>query len=108
MSEANVKDEKPIQHSNKSTRILILGSGFAGVEVLKRLQGKFRKQNNVDITLVSRDNFLLFTPLGNETNFFGMEDIKRHSFTMKTVDDAIILRNHILNVLEQANIEQDN
>jgi NADH:ubiquinone reductase (H+-translocating) len=27
---------------------------------------------------------------------------------MKTIDDAIILRNHMINILEQANLEQDN
>src|SRR5919198_1791912 len=178
MSEAKVKDEMPIQHSNKPTHILILGSGFAGIEVLKKLQRKFRKKDNIGITLVSRDNFLLFTPmlhevssgmieirhivtpirafikkanfyeaniqsidlqnkkviiahkvgeqyeptphkqhvleydylviaLGSETSFFGMEDIKRHSFTMKTIDDAIVLRNHVLNMLEQASFEQE-
>jgi NADH dehydrogenase len=37
-----------------------------------------------------------------------MEDIERHSFTMKTIDDAIVLRNHIINILDQANIEQQN
>ena len=42
-------------------QILILGSGFAGIEVLKGLQKKNNK--NIDITLVSRDNFLLFTPM---------------------------------------------
>src|ERR687885_855950 len=179
MSEAKVKDEIPVHHSNKPIRVLILGSGFAGVEVLRRLQRKFRKKDNIDITLVSRDNFLLFTPmlhevssgtieirhivtpvrtfikkanfyganiqsidlqnkkvivthkigklseptpykqhvleydylviaLGSETSFFGMEDIKRHSFTMKTVDDAIVLRNHVLNILEQASLEREN
>jgi hypothetical protein len=44
MSEVDMKEEKPIQHSKKSTHILILGSGFAGIEVLKRLQRKFRKK----------------------------------------------------------------
>jgi hypothetical protein len=44
MPEVNMKDEKPFQHSNKPARILILGSGFAGVEILKRLQRKFRKK----------------------------------------------------------------
>src|ERR687888_203263 len=179
MSKVNIKDEKPIHHDKKFTRILILGSGFAGIEVLKRLQRKFQKKSNIDITLVSRDNFLLFTPmlhevssgmievrhivtpirtfckkanfyeanvqsidlqnkkvvitheigkqseptsydqhvleydylviaLGSETNFFGMEDIERHSFTMKTIDDAIVLRNHVINILEQASLEQEN
>ena len=44
MSEAKMKDGMPNQHSNKPTRILILGSDFAGVEVLRRLQRKFRKK----------------------------------------------------------------
>ncbi|MFL6442135.1 MAG: NAD(P)/FAD-dependent oxidoreductase [Nitrososphaeraceae archaeon] len=179
MSKVDMKDKKPIQHSEKSTHILILGSGFAGIEALKRLQRKFRKKSNIDITLVSRDNFLLFTPmlhevssgmieirhiatpirtfcekanfyeanvqsidlqnkkvvitheigkqseptaynqqlleydyliiaLGSETNFFGMEDIERYSFTMKTIDDAIVLRNHVISMLEQASVEQEN
>jgi NADH dehydrogenase len=50
----------------------------------------------------------LVIALGSETNFFGMDDIKKNSFTMKGIDDAIILRNHVLNILEQASIEQDN
>jgi NADH:ubiquinone reductase (H+-translocating) len=37
-----------------------------------------------------------------------MSDIQKHSFTMKNIDDAIILRNHIINILEQANLEQNN
>src|SRR5918911_4178663 len=43
--------------------IVILGSGFAGIEVLKRLQKKFKNKEDVAITLVSRDNFALFTPM---------------------------------------------
>src|ERR671922_2645900 len=163
-------------HFSANTHILVLGSGFAGIEVLRRLQKEFRNNKSIDITLVSKDNFFLFTPmlhevstgmietrhivtpirsfcskakfyeaevesidlnskqviirhavgkqfapldwhyhtlkydylviaLGNETNFFGMADIEQQSFTMKSIDDAIILRNHIINVLEQASIE---
>jgi hypothetical protein len=44
---------KPIQ----LLRILILGGGFAGIEVLNRLQKAFQDDIRVDITLVSRDNF---------------------------------------------------
>ena len=161
-----------------SKHIVILGGGFAGIEVLKSLQ-KQLSSNNVEITLVSKDNFLLFTPmlpevasgmietrhivtplrsfckkaklyeasvesidldnklviithsigrqsqpsgwrehtlkydylviaLGSENNFFGMSEIEENAFTMKTIDDAIILRNHVINILEQANLEQDN
>jgi NADH dehydrogenase len=45
--------------------------------------------------------------LGSETNFFGMSDLEKNTFTMKSMDDAIIIRNHIIDVLEQASIEQD-
>jgi NADH:quinone reductase (non-electrogenic) len=45
------------------TRVLILGGGFGGIEVLKRLQKAFQNGVGVDITLVSRDNFFLFTPM---------------------------------------------
>ncbi len=161
------------------TRIVILGSGFAAIEVLKKLQNEFDTNNNIEITLVSRDNFILFTPmlpevasgmietrnivtpvrafckkakfyqakvksidlnsmsltlthaigrqsqpngwyerilrydyliiaLGSENNFFKMYDVQKYSFTMKSIDDAIILRNHIINVLEQASLEEDN
>lgn len=51
------------KHPHDTKKILILGSGFAGIEVLKELQKKFKDNRNIDITLVSRDNFLLFTPM---------------------------------------------
>jgi NADH dehydrogenase len=50
----------------------------------------------------------LVIALGSENNFFGNKDIENNSFTMKTIDDAIVLRNHIIRILEQANLEQDN
>ena len=50
----------------------------------------------------------LVIALGSENNFFSMSDIQKHSFTMKNIDDAIILRNHIINMLEQANLEEHN
>src|SRR5215216_1882852 len=46
--------------------ILILGGGFAGVEVLRRLQDRFQNDVSVDITMVSKDNFFLFTPMLHE------------------------------------------
>ena len=161
------------------THVVILGSGFAGIEVLKKLQKEYNDNSSIEITLISKDNFILFTPmlpevasgmietrnivtpvrsfckkakfyeakvesidldnkqltlthvigrqshpndwrehivkydylviaLGSENNFFKMSDVKRCSFTMKSINDAIILRNHIINVLEQASIEEDN
>ena len=171
--------------SNKRThqqpiRLLILGGGFAGIEVLKRLQDDFQEDSSIKITLVSKDNFFLFTPmlpevstgmietrhiatairyfckksttfhegnvesidfdnkkviishiignglkpydysrhtldydylviaLGSETKFFGMKDIESNALTMKDLTDAIILRNHAISMLEQADLECEN
>ena len=59
MSGVDIGESIP-RHCSK--HIVILGGGFAGIEVLKNLQKKL-SSNNVEITLVSRDNFLLFTPM---------------------------------------------
>jgi NADH dehydrogenase FAD-containing subunit len=169
-----IHGEKPIQ----LTRILILGGGFAGIEVLRQLQKAFQNDIRIDITLVSRDNFFLFTPmlpeissgmietrhivtplrafcnrakfyeteiesidpenkkvvithrigkhtnpiewrshmlkydylviaLGSETNFFGISEAAKQAFTLKSLGDAIVLRNHVINMLEQADIEHE-
>ncbi|MGB8938043.1 MAG: FAD-dependent oxidoreductase, partial [Candidatus Nitrosopolaris sp.] len=176
--------QKHIQLVHGSTptqlkRILILGGGFGGIETLRQLQKAFQDDVGVDITLVSRDNFFLFTPmlpevssgmietrhivtpirtfcnrakfyeaniesvdlenkqvlithavgketdpiawrshalkydylvlaLGGETNFFGMTEVAKYAFTMKSIDDAMILRNHVINMLEQADVESEN
>jgi len=169
-----VHGEKPLH----LIRILILGGGFGGVEVLRQLQSAFQNDIKIDITLVSRDNFFLFTPmlpeissgmietrhivtplrafcnrakfyetdiesidlekkkvvishrigkltnplerrnhilnydhlviaLGSETNFFGISGASKQAFTLKSLGDAIILRNHVINMLEQADIEHE-
>ncbi|HEX3357149.1 MAG TPA: NAD(P)/FAD-dependent oxidoreductase [Tepidisphaeraceae bacterium] len=45
------------------TRIVILGGGFAGVYTALHLQRIWRRDPAVQITLISRDNFFLMTPL---------------------------------------------
>ena len=152
-------------------RILILGGGFAGVECCLDLESYFKNTKDVEITLVSEDNFLLFTPmlpqvasgtietrhivtairtlidktrffegkiknidpygktvtlygtaenrgvqlhydflvvaLGSQTNFFGMKDVEDNAYTMKTLNDAVVLRNRIIDMMEQAENETD-
>jgi NADH:ubiquinone reductase (H+-translocating) len=152
-------------------RVLILGGGFAGVGLLRSLQKKFKKNINVEISLVSDDNFFLFTPmlpevasgmlhasdvatpirtfckhaqfyhakitlvdfekkqvsvvrifddkklvldydylifaLGSVDNFFGNKNMKKYSFTMKTLEDALGIRNHVISMLESADNEHD-
>ena len=148
---------------------MILGGGFAGVECARQLESKFGNNPEIELVMVSEDNFLLFTPmlpqvasgmietrhivfpirtickktkfyegriknidpygklvtlwgtgdkrsisihydfliiaLGSETNFFGMADVEKNAYTMKTLYDAVVLRNRIIDMLEQAENE---
>ena len=150
-------------------RILILGGGFGGVEAARRLERLLRRRDDVEVTLVSRDNFFLFTPmlhevaasdvdithivsplrallhrtrivvgevqaidmerrlvrivhgdrthshdlpydqllitLGSTTNFYGLPGLEEKAVTMKTLGDAIHLRNRVIDALEQASTE---
>src|SRR6266581_2767937 len=44
-------------------RILVLGGGFGGVYTARHLEQLLKRRADVEIVLVSRDNFLLMTPL---------------------------------------------
>ncbi len=63
------------------------------------------KQVHISTGTLSYDHLVLAT--GAETNYFGMENVKRHALPMKTVDDAIALRNHFLSQFEAAAREAD-
>jgi NADH:quinone reductase (non-electrogenic) len=52
--------------SNQSKRVLILGSGFGGLYTALHLEKKLRREATVEITLVNRENFFLFTPMLHE------------------------------------------
>ena len=154
--------------SNK-TRILILGGGFAGLHAAIHLDDTLARDPDVEITLVNRDNFFLFTPmlhevaasdldltnivnpirkllkrvnffagevesidmerkrvtvshgfdhhhhdiaydhviigLGSITNFFDLPGLERRAMTMKSLGDAIHLRNRLIAHLEEADTE---
>ena len=45
------------------TRIVVLGGGFAGIEAMSGLERKLGRRRDVELTLVSDQNYLLFTPL---------------------------------------------
>lgn len=52
----------PARHS----RVLILGGGFGGFHVAHHLDKVLAADPTVEVTLVSRENFLLFTPMLHE------------------------------------------
>lgn len=43
----------------------------------------------------------LVLAMGTETNYFGMDNVRKNALPMKTIDDALNMRNHILTNLEK-------
>ena len=148
---------------------MVLGGGFGGVYAARRLEKILGREPGVEITLVSRDNFFLFTPmlhevaasdldithivsplrtllkrtqifigdvgaldlerrrvtvshgferhdhtlpydqlviaLGSITNLYGLPGLEQRALTMKTLGDAIHLRNRVIATLEEADTE---
>ncbi|MEG1413583.1 MAG: NAD(P)/FAD-dependent oxidoreductase [Mucinivorans sp.] len=58
------------------------------------------------IGVIDYDYLVIAT--GTTTNFYGMERIENAALPMKTVSEAIALRNHILRTLERATVEPNN
>ena len=60
------------------------------------------EKNNIetDTGVVEYDYLVL--ALGTESNYFGMERVKANSLPMKSIDDALNLRNHLLLNMEEA------
>jgi NADH:ubiquinone reductase (H+-translocating) len=156
-------------HSERRRHILILGGGFAGLAVALELEKGLARDPSVEITLVNRENFSLFTPmlhevaasdldltaivnparkmlrrvrffagevdqidleqksvvvshgfdhhshtlafdslvlaLGSVTNLYGIPGLQEHALTMKSLGDAMRLRNHLIAHLEEADSE---
>lgn len=140
-------------------KIIIVGGGFAGLNLAKKLAGK----QSFRVTIVDRNNYHFFPPLlyqvstafiepsnisypfrklfqgdenirfylgsllkinpaeksieldtgmlsydylvlalGTETNFFGNTNVFENALPMKTIDDALTIRNHVLLKIEEA------
>jgi NADH dehydrogenase len=152
-------------------RILILGGGFAGAYTALHLEKQLRGAPDVEIALVAKENFVLFTPmlhevaggdvavtdivqplrkmlrntrvaiadveaidlaekqvrirhngiphafdvpydqlvlaLGAVTNFYRTPGLEEHALTMKTLGDAILARNLLIDALGLADNQSD-
>lgn len=93
-------------------------------EIAYPIRAFFRKHKNVDFFLGDVVDFdleakkvitdqgavsydYLIVAAGATTNYFGMESVEKNSFAMKTLADSVKIRNHILNIFEQADKETD-
>jgi NADH:quinone reductase (non-electrogenic) len=45
--------------------------------------------------------------LGEVTNFYGMPGMLENAMPFRTLADAIAIRNHVIHVLEEADVEDD-
>ena len=63
-------------------RILILGGGFGGVYTARHLEKLCKRRADIEVVLVSRDNFLLMTPLLFEV-CSGTLDVRHCSFPIR-------------------------
>jgi NADH dehydrogenase FAD-containing subunit len=52
--------------SMKKTKIVITGGGFAGLYAAKYFDKHLARRGDVEVTLIARENFILFTPMLHE------------------------------------------
>ncbi len=152
-----------------TTRVVILGGGFGGIYAALELEKVLARRPDLEVTLVARDNYFLFTPmlhevaasdlelstivnplrkmlrrvgsfvgsveaidlegrrvrvahggdghchelpydhlvlaLGSSTNFFALPGVEECALTVRSVNDAMALRDRIISQLEEANSE---
>ncbi len=68
---------------------------------LGELQEVIPPENKIKLSTGEMDYDYLVISTGTKVNYFGMENIEKNSLPMKTVDDAIKMRNHLLKVAEK-------
>ncbi len=65
------------------------------------------EQNKILLTTGILDYDILILATGTETNYFGMDNVKNNAIPMKTVNDALEMRNYLLGQMEKATITTD-
>jgi NADH:quinone reductase (non-electrogenic) len=74
---------------------------------LGELQSVVPSENKVILNNGSLHYDVLVFATGAETNYFGMENVKKNAIPMKTLNDAIEMRNTLLKNIEKAAICKD-
>jgi NADH dehydrogenase len=63
LSQRALRSSTIVQVGDSKTRIVVLGGGFGGVTTVRYLERAVRSRGDVEVTLVSRENFFVMTPL---------------------------------------------
>jgi NADH dehydrogenase len=99
-------------------------AGLVPSQIAYPLRTIFRKQKNLtfqmgEVTTIDFDAHYVKTngsviaydylvlAVGGQTNFFGNHSVEQNGFQLKSIESAVSLRNHLLNIFEQANREVD-
>lgn len=99
-------------------------AGLSVDDIAYPVRALFKDQKNVafrmaEVTHIDFDGKSVITNTGNiaydylivaaggMTNYFGMEGVAKHSCGMKTLDEAVNIRNHVLKMFELASHETD-
>src|SRR5690554_5644953 len=79
---------------------------FQDQENIRFYMGALQQVNPEENTIVTSTGTLdydyLVLAIGTETNYFGMENVKKNAVPMKNITDALNLRNHLLLTMEKA------
>ncbi len=164
-----MKESRHPASTAEAKRVLILGGGFGGVYAAMRLEKLLARRDDLEVTLLSRENYFPFTPmlpevaagelelsaiinplrrllkqvksfvgvieaidlearrvtvshafdghnhelpydqlilaLGSDTNFFGLPGVEDCCLTVRSLGDAVTIRNQLITHLEEANAE---
>lgn len=156
---------------NTSKHILVLGGGFAGLKVAETLEKIYSKRDDLEITLISEKNYLVFTSMlaevvsssieakhvviplreclnkttfkelevsgidhdkklvtcihprthkthnigydylviamGSRTGYHGIVGAEEFSYPLKNLADAMVLRSHVIDMFEMADLEDN-
>ena len=79
---------------------------FQQKDNLRFHMGSLLKVNPAENTIETDTGVLhydyLVIAMGTDSNYFGMENVKKNALPMKTIDEALNLRNHLLLTMEKA------
>lgn len=86
-----IEEKSPAENP---TRVVVIGGGFAGVEVAQGLEKLFkeRQRNDLEITVISKSNHLLFTPMLTEVVSGGVQGQHITPPLRTFFDDVTIIR----------------